>query len=148
LISNLWTCEKLVKAARLEKAKYGQSKNNTGAHKITARWRTGNPAHQPACSEKQDDPREPGEHSYEKRCLAENIVASLHLSFLALGGNRNASNGLNSVPELSQNDNPRTENHREGHEFHSCRFRLSKERGFQPLRFAFRTLESKAALRG
>jgi hypothetical protein len=45
---------------------------------------------------------EPGEHSYDKRCLAENIVASLHLSFLALGGNRNASNGLDSIPELSQ----------------------------------------------
>ncbi len=29
-------------------------------------------------------------------------------------------------------------NHREGHEFHSCRFTLKENRGFQPLRFLLR----------
>jgi putative transposase len=39
---------------------------------------------------------------------------------------------------LSGNETLREKNRREGHEFHSCRFNLGKDRGFQPLRFALK----------
>jgi hypothetical protein len=51
--------------------------------------------------------------------------------FLARGGKQRRIHWLEFYPQnLSQNKNDGHKNHREGHEFYSCRFSLSKDRGF------------------